>query len=75
MSSDTSQSLQVASLKDTIAKKDEEIERLHEKRGTGSLRYRSASPDDTRQRSFKFTRGSSENSASDHDDYCSEGSK
>jgi kinesin family protein C2/C3 len=49
---------QVASLKDTIAKKDEEIERLQllkdlksvypgingEKRGTVSLRYRSSSP-------------------------------
>lgn len=42
--------LQVASLKDTIAKKDGEIERLlkndvhGEKRGTGSFRYESSHP-------------------------------
>lgn len=50
--------LQVASLKDTISKKDEEIERLQllkdlknvypgangDKRGSGSLRYESSSP-------------------------------
>ncbi|KAL2479081.1 P-loop nucleoside triphosphate hydrolase superfamily protein with CH (Calponin-like proteiny) domain [Forsythia ovata] len=72
---------QVASLKDTIAKKDEEIERLQLlkdlKNVSPSLRYGSTSPSKnstggTPQRSFKMLKGL-EKAASDEENY-SEGS-
>lgn len=77
---------QVASMKDTIAKKDEEIERLqllkdlknvypggNEKPGAGSLRYESLSP--SRKRRQKLSTGkeaSDHNSCSDYSDKGSE---